>query len=73
MGAFQDVSSCPCQVTASAKLFCVKLGDLLLQILPELLDGDRQDRAQQKNDLLIDYSKQAHMYTNRINNHLFVL
>lgn len=57
----------------SQVLFWVTLEGLFLQILPELLDGDRQDAAQPKNDLLMDYSKQMHVYTNKINNHLLTL
>lgn len=68
MGAFQDVSSRPCHVRA---LFCANLESLFLQILPELLDGDRQNHVQQKNDLLIYYLKQTHIH--KQDNHLLGL
>lgn len=68
MGAFQDVSSRPYHARA---LFCAKLESLFLQILPELLDGDRQNHVQQKNDLLIHYLKQTHIH--KQDNHLLDL
>lgn len=47
------------------RFFWVNWEDLLLQILPELLGGDRQDHAQQKNDLLTDYSKHTHTHIDK--------